>query len=81
MGEAFKNMYLNTSSRHPLNDEIRFTSGHWSTMYVRLPIQHHYHLLHIQCVFLQTCYGAYSRLRFQEKEKEFQDCRRVNFCT
>jgi len=35
---------------------------------------------HTQCVFLQMYYGAYSRLRFQEKEKEFQDYDKLNFC-
>lgn len=84
--KPLKIMYLNTSSRHPLNgfemNEIRFTSGHWTTMYKQLPIQHHYHLLpHSMCLLiLQTYYGAYSSLRFQGKEKEFQECCRVNFC-
>jgi hypothetical protein len=83
MGEAFKNNVFEykfkTSSKWVEMNEIRFTSGHWSPMYVRLPIQHHYHLLpHSMCIFINILWGLF-KVEVSRKAKEFQDCRRVNF--
>jgi hypothetical protein len=64
MGEAFKNNVFEykfkTSSKWVEMNEIRFTSGHCSTMHVRLPIQHHYHFLpHSIYLFTDVLWGLF----------------------
>ncbi len=84
MGEAFKNNVFEykfkTSSKWVEMNEIRFTSGHCTTMYVWLQIQHHYHLLpHSMCLFTNILWGLFN-VEVSRKIKEFQDCCKVNFC-
>jgi hypothetical protein len=78
-----KIMYLNTSSRHLLNGLKWMKSDLQVDIVQPCTYGFKYNIIiisfHTQCVFLQTYYGGYSMLKFQEKEKNFKTVVRLIF--